>query len=83
MKVLFANVPFIKFMDGQIHTGPNAGSRWPWTLPGPSFHNYAAYPFYMAYAITWLRHHGVEAGLYDGVAEKHASIESVKHSIVS
>ncbi len=81
MKVLFANVPFIKFVNGQIHTGPNAGSRWPWTMPGAGFHNYAPYPFYMANAVTWLRHHGVEADLYDGVAEKHADVSVVKSAI--
>jgi len=81
MKVLFANVPFIKFVNGQIHTGPNAGSRWPWTMPGAGFHNYAPYPFYMANAVTWLQHHGLEADLYDGVAAKHANAEDVKNSI--
>lgn len=81
MKVLFVNVPFIKTVAGQIHTGPNAGSRWPWTMPGPSFHDYAPYPFYMANAVTWLRYHGIEADMYDGVAEKHSSVDTVKKSI--
>ena len=81
MKVLFINVPFIKHVNGQIHTGPNAGSRWPWTMPGPSFHGYAPYPFYLANAVSWLRHHGVEADLYDGVAERHHQINTVKKSI--
>lgn len=81
MKVLLINVPFIKHVNGQIHTGPNAGSRWPWTMPGASFHGYAPYPFYMANAVTWLRHHGIQADLYDGVAERHADVETVKKAI--
>jgi len=37
MKVLFANIPHIRWKNGEIYTGPNAGSRWPWTNPGPHF----------------------------------------------
>ncbi len=83
MKVLFVNVPFIKHdKNGQISTGPNAGSRWPWTMPGPSFHDYAPYPFYMANAVTWLRHHDIESDMYDGVAEKHSDIQTVINRII-
>jgi len=82
MKVLFVNCPNIHFKDGQIHTGPNGGSRWPWTMPGPSFHGYAPYNFYMANAVTWLRHHGIESDLYDGVAERHADINIVINEII-
>ncbi len=81
MKALLINIPFIKHVNGQIHTGPNAGSRWPWTMAGPSFHDYAPYPFYLANTVSWLRHHKIEADLYDGVAEKHYDINLVNKII--
>ena len=44
MRVLFVNVPFVKIDEGgQIHTGPNAGSRWPFTNAGYS--GYGCFPF--------------------------------------
>lgn len=81
MKVLFVNVPFIKYVAGQIYTGPNSGSRWPWTMAGSSFHGYAPYPFYLANGVAYLRSHGIEAELYDGVAERHANLDQVKQAI--
>ena len=49
MRVLLANVPFVKHdRAGQIYTGPNAGSRWPWTTKG--YTSYACFPFLMGYA---------------------------------
>ena len=80
MRALFANVPFIKRDEsGQIRTGPNAGSRWPWTLPGIT--EYACFPFFMAYAVQYLRLHGVDAGFYDAVALHHWDHEVVKQTI--
>lgn len=80
MNVLFANIPFIKYDEnGNIHTGPNAGSRWPWTNPGHS--SYACFPFFMAYAVSYLQQHGVDAKFYDGVALKHWDYEKVRASI--
>jgi len=49
MKILFANIPYIKYVNNQIYTGPNAGSRWPWTNDGGHFHGYAPFPFCLAY----------------------------------
>ncbi len=70
MRALFVNIPFIKRdPSGRIRTGPNAGSRWPWTQQGVT--DYACFPFFMAYAVRYLRAHGVDADFYDGVAEKH------------
>jgi anaerobic magnesium-protoporphyrin IX monomethyl ester cyclase len=75
MKILFANIPFIKFSDGGLQTGPNAGSRWPWTAPGGNFHGYAPFPFWLAYAAKYVQSHGFEVKLYDGVAMRHNSLQ--------
>ena len=58
MRVLVANVPFVKYDAFGIRTGPNAGSRRPWTLPG--YTDYGPFPFFMGYAVSYLRKHGVE-----------------------
>jgi len=80
MNILFANIPFIKYdAQGNIYTGPNAGSRWPWTEPGIT--SYACFPFFMAYAANYLIRHGVDAKFYDGVALKHWNYALVKESI--
>ena len=81
MKILFANIPNIKYVNGQIHTGPNAGSRWPWTNPGASFHGYAPFPFWLAYAAKYVQHHGFEVYFYDGVALRHSDLETTKKMI--
>lgn len=81
MKVLFANVPFIKFSNGSLQTGPNAGSRWPWTAPGSSFHDYAPFPFWLSWAAKYVQSHGFDVDLYDGVALKHSNIFQVKEAI--
>lgn len=83
MKVLFANLPHIKILNGMLHTGPNAGSRWPWTAPGSDFSLYAPFPFYLAYAMQYAKSHGVECYFYDGVALRHSDIEMSKSMISS
>ena len=70
MKIIFLNVPNIKFVDGAIYTGPNAGSRWPFTMPGKSF-GYAPFPFWMAWAAKYVESHGFDVYLYDAVALRH------------
>jgi len=60
MKVLFANIPFVKYIDGEIYTGPNAGSRWPWLNRGASFHNYAPFPFWLGWAAKYVQSHGFD-----------------------
>ena len=80
MKVLFVNIPFIKYdEEGCIYTGPNAGSRWPWTQKGITA--YACFPFFMAYAVSYLRLHGIPADMYDAVTLKHWDDEIVKSRI--
>ena len=81
MKILFANIPNIKYVNGQIHTGPNAGSRWPWTNPGADFHEYAPFPFWLAYAAKYVQSHGFDVYFYDGVALKHSDLETTKKTI--
>jgi len=78
MKILFANIPHIKNIDGEIQTGPNAGSRWPWTMKGNHFHNYAPFPFWLAWAAKYIQSHGFEVELYDGVALRHNNFNDVK-----
>jgi anaerobic magnesium-protoporphyrin IX monomethyl ester cyclase len=82
MRVLFVNVPNVTFRNNKIHTGPNGGSCWPWVMEGASFHNYAPFPINMAYAVSYLQHHGIEAELYDAVAEKHADLNIVRQRIL-
>jgi radical SAM superfamily enzyme YgiQ (UPF0313 family) len=82
MKALFVNVPFVKYDNlGRVFTGPNAGSRWPWTLPGHTI--YACFPFFMGYACSYLHRHGMEADLYDGVAMKRWDYELVKQDLLA
>ena len=80
MTVLFANIPFVRYdAEGNIYTGPNAGSRWPWTQRGVT--SYACFPFFMGYAVNYLVKHGIEAKFYDAVALKHWDYELVKEHI--
>jgi radical SAM superfamily enzyme YgiQ (UPF0313 family) len=80
MRVLFVNVPFVKIDEGgQIHTGPNAGSRWPFTNAGYS--GYGCFPFFMGYGASYLRAHGVEADVYDAVAARHWDLSLVRAEI--
>lgn len=81
MKVLFANIPFVKKQSGEIYTGPNAGSRWPWANRGNSFHNYAPFPFWLAWAAKYVESHGFEVDLYDGVALCHNNFDTVKKTL--
>lgn len=83
MKILFANIPFIKHQDNKIFTGPNAGSRWPWTLEGHHFHGYAPYPFWLGYAMSYVKSHGFDCHFYDGVAMKHYDINFFKQYAVN
>jgi radical SAM superfamily enzyme YgiQ (UPF0313 family) len=80
MKALFLNIPFVKRDEkGNIFTGPNAGSRWPWTAPGITV--YAPFPFFMAYAVSYLRESGIDATFYDAVAEKHWDDDLIKQNV--
>ncbi|MBP0014395.1 MAG: hypothetical protein J7545_00775 [Roseofilum sp. SBFL] len=80
MNVLFCNIPFIKYDEqGNIYTGPNAGSRWPWT--GKGIHGYACFPFFMGYAVNYLIKHGIDAQFYDAVALHHWDYKRVESEI--
>jgi radical SAM superfamily enzyme YgiQ (UPF0313 family) len=81
MKVLFANLPFVKYIDGEIYTGPNAGSRWPWVNRGASFHNYAPFPFWLGWAAKYVQSHGFDVEFYDGVALRHSNLQQVLQMI--
>jgi anaerobic magnesium-protoporphyrin IX monomethyl ester cyclase len=82
MKVLFANIPFIKYQNNKIFTGPNAGSRWPFTIEGHHFHGYAPYPFWLGYAMSYVKSHGFDCYFYDGVAMKHYDINFFKQFVL-
>ncbi len=67
MKVVLANPPWRK---GERY-GVRAGSRWSFTMdigdaPIPG---YIPFPFFMAYATSLLKKHGIEALLIDAIAE--------------
>ncbi len=47
----------------------------------PGITEYACFPFFMAYAVQYLRLHGVDAGFYDAVALHHWDHEVVKQTI--
>ena len=81
MKILFANIPNVKVENNVIYTGPNAGSRWPWTMQGNHFHNYAPFPFWLAWAANYVKSHNFDVEFYDGVALCHYSLSSVKETI--
>src|SRR5262245_3944697 len=82
MSTLFANIPFIKHdEDGRLYTGPNAGSRWPFTQLGIA--DYAPFPFFMAYAKAYLEANGIDAHFYDAVAEKHWDYDVVTQTIAA
>lgn len=81
MKVLFANIPYITHVNGKMFSGPNAGSRWPWTAEGP-LTSYAPFPFWLGYAAKYVESHGFETYFYDGVAMRHHDLEISKKLII-
>jgi len=82
MRALFVNTPFVKHDSaGRTRTGPNAGSRWPWTEQGIT--EYACFPFFMAYAVRYLELHGIDADFYDAVARKHWDYQVVRRTIAA
>lgn len=52
-----------------IRCGVRAGSRWPWTKPGP-LGGSPHYPFMLGYAAALLRANGFEVSVMDAVAEE-------------
>ncbi|MGB1027408.1 MAG: B12-binding domain-containing radical SAM protein, partial [Rhodospirillaceae bacterium] len=82
MTVLFANVPFVKpDGEGGLCTGPNAGSRWPFTLKG--LIDYGPFPFFMGYAVSYLRLHGIDARFFDAVVDKVWDLTLVQERITA
>jgi anaerobic magnesium-protoporphyrin IX monomethyl ester cyclase len=79
VRVLFANIPFIETRNGQLWTGPNAGSCWPHTAPG--LYNYVPFPFFMANAASYLKLHGVECEMFDAWAERYTDYAPVRARI--
>ncbi len=63
--VLLANLPWQR----QGRCGVRAGSRWP-HIKDESEGNYLPFPFFLAYAASLLRKHGIDAFLIDAIAEQ-------------
>lgn len=57
--------------DPQARYGVRAGSRWPWTSDTPIAPLH--FPFIMAYAVSYLRKHHINASLIDAVAQEQHS----------
>lgn len=64
MRILLTNPPWIVGQD----YGCRAGSRWPF-LSGPPY--YIPFPFFMAYAMSYLQSKGIDAIYYDAIARNH------------
>ncbi|MEK0368728.1 MAG: radical SAM protein [Nitrosopumilus sp.] len=80
MNVLFVNPPFVDKVNGVMRYGCRAGSRWPWS----SAHNlsdYAPFPFFMAYAASFLEKYGVQVGMYDSVAIREINYDSFYRNV--
>jgi len=75
MDVLFANPPWVEKVGGHMRYGCRAGSRWPWSKPH-GLSDYAPFPFFMAYAASFLERHNVQVGLYDAVAIREISYDA-------
>lgn len=63
LKVLLVNLPWRK----NNRLGVRAGSRWP-HIKDESEGNYIPFPFFLAYATSLLRKHGIESDLVDAIA---------------
>jgi radical SAM superfamily enzyme YgiQ (UPF0313 family) len=82
VRILFVNTPNTRVVNGQLWTGPSSGSRWPFSMHGEQpFHGYAPWPVDICWTIAYLRHHGFEADLYDGVALCHADLNQTRDFI--
>ena len=65
---LFKRFNKILGLGKTVRYGVRAGSRWPFTMEIP-ISNYAPYPFFMGYAASYLKEHGLEVNILDAVAE--------------
>jgi len=67
VKVLLANPPWQR---GNRY-GVRAGSRWPFTMSigNGAFPGYIPFPFFLAYATSLLKKHGIDAIIVDAIAE--------------
>jgi radical SAM superfamily enzyme YgiQ (UPF0313 family) len=68
MKILLTNPPWE--VEGKY--GCRAGSRWPF-LAGPPV--YTPFPFFLAYATSYLQTVGIDAIFYDAIARMHSTQE--------
>ncbi len=81
MKILFVNIPFLEYKNGQLWSGPTGGSCWSHTVQG--LYSYVPRCFFLAYATTYALLHGIDAALYDGWAYRRDNYDDVKQDIRS
>lgn len=79
-KVLFCNVPFLETRNGELYTGPNAGSCWPHTVRG--LYSYVPFPFFLSNATSYLQAHGIVAMMFDAWAERITDYAKVLQGIM-
>lgn len=63
-EVVICNQPWY-YYDNGWRFGVRAGSRWPHTLTRPG--GYKPFPFFLAYAQSWLMHLGIESVFIDAI----------------
>ena len=66
MKIVLCNAPW----EEKGRYGCRAGSRWPY-LTGPPL--YVPFPFFLAYATSYLLSNGIDAEFYDAIALGHST----------
>ena len=69
-----------KFREKDLRFGARAGSRWPWTSNDPIAPLH--YPFIMAYSVSYLRSHNIEADLIDAVAQEKYSYKKFLNDVI-
>ena len=73
MKMLLVNLPFLEVKNGELWSGTNAGSCWPYSVLG---HNtLVPFPFFMGWSASYCRAHGIDTDIYDGVARHDTTLD--------
>jgi len=75
MKILLANAPWYYFDKdkNEMRYGIRAGSRWPFTIN--YYGGYKPFPFFLAYAHSYIKQHGVESYFLDSVTARQTYIQ--------
>ena len=73
MFTLYCKYLHAKGKDYSVRYGIRSGSRWPFTMGRPMVNIYVPYPFMMGYTASYLKAHGVNVSLIDGIAAGETS----------